>query len=907
MRSPPPAPSLAIWCVFLALGAPAGAQIHNGSLTGSAVDVQGRPLPGVHVILAGGGAPQLQVTDARGTLQFLDLPPGKYHLTAALVGFSPVDFPNVLIEPGRETRVELTLPPAAQPPIADRRIAGGDERGPARSYLDPGAAPANAPGEPGDDDAGAAGPPSNDTDLDAYREIASADGGGEIDLASGSGTNEWRGAGRFTFLRDDPGSQEPPFKVTDRLSRRQESGFEIGGPLRKDRFWIWGSYGRRSSDLRTASGPASPDGVASAAVVTTSTLRLDAHFGASNSAYLVGAHRDAQRTGLGGGPTRPRATTWDQSYLGREPTDLRLDDVHVINPRAFAEGLAAVVENGIRLVPEAPPEAAAILDGNEIWHDAFVFHQSARKDDRLRADLSVDLGSGGGSHELKLGAGGVKTDVRSLSTWIWGGLIYNGPAFFGAPNDVLALSRAAKPSLLQKSVSAYGQDTIAHGSLTLSLGLRYDRAQADNRQTSVPANPLLPELLPAATDGAGRPSPRWTSLSPRIALSYALGAARSTLVRAGYSRTPESMSPEVAAWLNPLATQGYLYLSPDLPVFASPNVDPVSGRLLQSNAVAASLHSPRTDELLVAVDRALRRDLVVSLDLTYRRTTDLLERELLVFDDPDPYCSACVGSVGRLDRRSDYEARTVDVLLPDGRQVTRPYDQLRPGVSTRLGSLLANGGGVQEVRGAALTLDKRMADRWMLRSRVAWADRRWTRVTDRADPTLTVPEALPLRGPRAGDAVVQGPDTDWLSADWSSGPFLNSRWSWSLQGQVQIAPDRPWGFDLLLGLRGREGAPVPSYVLVTLPANMQYERIRLQATDRPDSTRLDAVHSLDLRLEKEIIRGDVRLILGLDAFNATDERTALQRQPRLEIGTSDQVLVSTLPRTFQLGARLAFR
>ena len=903
MRSPPHAPSLALWCVFLALGVPAGAQSRSGSLTGSIVDVQGAPLPGVHLILAGGGAPQVQVTDASGEIRFLNLPPGRYRLTAALEGFSPVEIPNILIETHRETKVQITLLRAAQPPVADRRIAGADEQGPLRTYLDPGAARTT----PGDDSAG--GPPAGDTDLDAYREIASADGGGEIDLATGSGTNEWRGEGRFTFLRDGPGpvAERAPLQITDRLSRRQESGLEIGGPLLKDRLWIWGEYGRRSSDLRTASGPASPEGVASSAVITTRTLKLDAHLGASNSASLLAAHRDAQRRGLAAGPTRPRETSWDQSYIGREPTDFRLDDLHVFNARAYLEGLATVAENGVRFVPEAPPDATPSLDADEIWHGAFVLHQSERKDERLKADGSFDLDSGSARHELRLGAGESRADVRSLSTWTWGGLVYDGPAFFGSADDVLALSRAAKPSLVQQATSVYGQDTISRGDLTVRLGLRYDREQAENRQTSVPANPLIPELLPAATDGAGRAAPRWTSLSPRLSLSYALGSSRRTLLRAAWSRSPEPMSPEVAAWLNPLASQGYLYLSPDLPVFASPNVDPASGRLLQSNAVAAGLHSPRTDELLVSLDRALRRDLVVSLDLTYRRTADLLERELLVFDDPDPYCSACLGSVGRLDRRSDYESRAVTVLLPEGRQVTRPYDQLRPGVSTRLGSLLANGGGVQEVRGAALTLDKRLADRWMLRSRLAWADRRWNRVTDRADPTLTVPEALPLHGPRAGDAVVAGPDTDWLSADWSSGPFANSRWSCAIQGQVQIAPERPWGFDLLVGLRGREGAPVPYYVLVTLPANMQYERIRLQATDRPDSVRLDAVESLDLRLEKEIIHDDVRLTLGIDVFNATDRRTVLERQPRLDIGTSDHILMATLPRTFQVGARLAFR
>jgi hypothetical protein len=924
MRSSSSAPSLALWCAVVLLSAPAGAQSRNGSLTGSTVDANGSPLAGVHLILTGAGAPLLQVTNAQGELRFLDLAPGSYRLTAALEGFAGVEVPNVVIESGRETRVRITLLPAALPLLDDGRLSAVETAGPAWVYRDPAATGAYASGGPGDAGSSMGVQPSLDA-VDAYREGAGA--GGAAEVATRGGTNEWRAEGRFSFLGDrlesgsalrradlgrdydgpGPVREQPPLLSTNRVTRQADSGGEIGGPLLRDRFWLWSAYGRRDADMRTASGPGSPDGATDSALITTLSLKLDARLGAGDSATLLATHADVQRYGLGAGPTRPQETSWIQTYTGREPTDLRLDEIHVFNPRLYAEGRAEVAETGTVLMPEGGLSALAYLDGDEVWHRTFLLHQAETKERRLAMDVALSTTGGGLRHDLTLGAGDDRKDDRSLSTWAGGGLIYAGASYFGSAGDVLALSRAAKPSFTQQAAHASAQDTMARGDLVLTLGLVYDRQEAANRQSSVAANPLYPDLLPAAADGGGRPAPLWTSLSPQIALAWAPGRDKTTVLHAGWSRSSEPMTPEVATWLNPLATQGYLYLSPYLLGFASPNVDPRSGRPVQSNAVAAGLQAPHSDELRFAVDHAVRQDFVVGLDLTYRRTAGLLHRQLLVFDDPDPFCAACLGTVGRPDRPDDYTATSVSALLPDGRQVTLPYSQLRPGVSSRLGTLLANGGGVQEVRGAALRLDKRLTNRWALHGRFTWADRRWSSVPGSADSTLTVAESLPRRSPRAGDAVLQGTGADWLSPEWTSGTFLDSRWSYSLQSQIHVAPDRPWGFDVLLGLNGREGSPVPYYVLVTLPANMQYERIRLQATGRPDSVRLDDVHTLDLRLEEEVIRGDVRLTLGLDAFNLADQGTVLQRQPRLDIGTSNHVLRVGLPRTFQLGARLAFR
>lgn len=99
---------------ILLSGSPAHAQLQTGTLYGTVVDDQGSPLPGVTVTLAGMGAPQVQVTNAQGQFRFVGLGPGSYSLEAELEGFQSISYPNIGINIGRNTEIEVTLNPAVE-------------------------------------------------------------------------------------------------------------------------------------------------------------------------------------------------------------------------------------------------------------------------------------------------------------------------------------------------------------------------------------------------------------------------------------------------------------------------------------------------------------------------------------------------------------------------------------------------------------------------------------------------------------------------------------------------------------------------------------------------------------------------------------------------------------------------
>jgi hypothetical protein len=89
--------------------APAIGQAQTGNLNGWIVDQQGSPLPGVTVTLSCDGAPeQVQVSDEQGRFRFT-MSTRDCRLTAELDGFSSLDYPNVTINNGRTTTMELTM------------------------------------------------------------------------------------------------------------------------------------------------------------------------------------------------------------------------------------------------------------------------------------------------------------------------------------------------------------------------------------------------------------------------------------------------------------------------------------------------------------------------------------------------------------------------------------------------------------------------------------------------------------------------------------------------------------------------------------------------------------------------------------------------------------------------------
>jgi hypothetical protein len=970
--------ALSLAVLLLALAVPALAQLQSGNLYGTAVGPEGQPMPGVTVALSGPGAALTQVTDANGKFRFPGLSPGTYTVETKLDGFAPTRRENIEINVGRNTEVDLPLQisdvinivaeraplldtrktgpgqtvtlddleriPGARDPWAvlqstpgvlmDRVNVGGNESGQQAQFVGPGSTCDQAVWSLDGmvlTDMAALGSSPGYYDFDAFEEMqvttggsdaATATGGVVLNMVTKRGTNEWRGSARYyvtddssqadlDFDRADLGQAGPwnnnraqtAFNQGNRIVKVEDLGVELGGPLVRDRMWVWGSYAKPKIDLLTI------DDFSDKTTLEDWNVKLNGQLSPSNSLTAFAWQSDKIKAGRNAGPLRPQETTWNQSGFGDNPTAYKVEDTQIFASNFFVTGMYSKVNGGFQLAPQGGDQLA-FRDSSLRWHNSFLLQQIERPQEQGKLDASSFFNTGGLSHELKYGAGYRTAESSTLVSWPGGGLELD----LGA--RVLILARDAAPTIKTEYTTAYAQDILTRGNLTANIGLRWDRQTGENKASVAGANPVFPELLPEVHYAGEDSGFTWSDITPRVGLTYAVGAQRKTLLRASYSRFADQLGSATAGFLNPLGGFSYRYflttndggptlerdeLGPEV-LPPSGNVNPFTLQPLQSAAVDPNLNAPLTDELLLGVEHALLPEFVVGLNLSYRQQSNVLEAERLVFDADDPFAPGLLNSVGRVHRRSDYVEQTRTVIAPDGRSHTVRYWELAPGITTRNGFRLENGDREQEFKGASLTFNKRLSNRWMMRGNVSWQDWTWNIPdSENEDPTDTV-----------GGGIVDGTDVLQGSGNVSGSKgnvFINSGWSYSLNGMYQIAPDRPWGFNVAANLTGRQGYPIRYVERVgrTTIADNGGQGIDVPVQADPDAFRYPDLNVVDLRVERELNFSDFGLTLGVDVFNALNESYVLQRQGVLARNNSDHVLEILSPRVYRLGARLSFR
>jgi outer membrane receptor protein involved in Fe transport len=161
------------------------------------------------------------------------------------------------------------------------------------------------------------------------------------------------------------------------------------------------------------------------------------------------------------------------------------------------------------------------------------------------------------------------------------------------------------------------------------------------------------------------------------------------------------------------------------------------------------------------------------------------------------------------------------------------------------------------------------------------------------DPTDTVGLADNDDAPFAPESVF---------AD-QRGVYLHSRWDYTIAGLYRARA----GIGLSILAHGREGYPL-LYFEDVLGSDGQTRSVA--ATDEDDSPlRLDNVHQLDVRAEKELrLMGDHSAVtISLDALNILNRTPPVERSTRLETATTDFVREIVAPRVFRVGVRVEFR
>ncbi len=883
-----------------------------------------------------------------------------------VISETPVLDPRKISKGTTVSQIELEKIPTARDPwaivtqtpgvLSDRINVGGNQSGQQAVFTAPAATDAdNSFAVDGVvvTDMAAVGSSPTYYDFDQFQEIQVSTGGTDVEkvtsgaslnLVTKRGTNTPRGSARYLLtdsakqfglveqaqpdvagkLENGDGNgglviQTPEDTPGNSVDEVLDLGFEAGGPIVADRLWIWGSYGRNDIKQRAQNGDSDNT------LLENTALKVNGEPTSGNSLVASWNRGDKIKDGRRPGSNFSSEATWDQSG----PTEIwKIEDVHVLSPNAYVDGLFSYVDGGFALQSKGGsyPGTVAIgdeplLDVDGVWKNSYFSGISDRNSDDYQIDGSYFFTTGGLSHELKAGVSYRSFEVESAFGYPGRNVRHRSCEGTGlcASTGGLDVAEAYRTSATPHRMSytaGWAQDTVSAGPWTVNAGLRYDLQEGKNLANVVQANPAVPDLLPAidfsGNDAGGF---KWRTLSPRLGVTYALGAERKTLLRASVSRFAEQLSSVDVTRVNPTGTAFYRLLFDDAngdniwepgeeatPIRAV-GVDPADPTALETpNINDPSLDPSLTDEVVLGAEHSILPELVVGADLTWRRVTGILEmRDLIVGSD------GVIRPAERGDYVFDHRVSSDGVTvpnLPDGTPWSADFYSLRDGLAFTGGQLLTNGDSKRQYQGAGLTVTKRLSQRWMARGYFQYGKTDW----QVADSTLRFDN--PTDDPSAQDGTASDPHGGlFYVQSQGSGAFqdvlIQSTWSANLNGLYEVAPDRPWGFNVAGNLQARQGYPLTYYYTDLVADGSEIQAAAVPTVDR---FRADDVYDLDLRVEKAMaFTDDLSGILSLDAFNVTNRSSVLQRDRELNAETANFLTESLSPRIYRLGFRLSWR
>jgi hypothetical protein len=925
---------------FLAASGSGQTPSPTGNVYGTALDADGDYVSGVTVTLTGPGAVRTAATDRRGDFHFLDLSPGEYSVALEGKGFQTVRRDVTVVLGGNAVlAIGLSVAGVAEGVTVDassldsRKIEtgatfDGKELLAIPTTRDPWAFVRQVPGvvvaavvvernsgRPAFVGKGSRPDQNNFNldgvaisvggrtpllfDFDSFESIEVATGGSDLSLATPGvtvnlvtkrGTNQFRSSAHALYTGGNG----------------WDYGVEAGGPVWRDRVWLWGSFAR--DDYLSSTRHLGPD----ESITNRETLRywnakLNAELAKANTLTL--SHNNVYRTRTVDG--EPSSALDGSTENVRPAKSFRVQDSQVLSAAFFLSGYASYVTASTTDTPLGGVEEQADQDEFEIWRHSNLIRQVSQDEGQAGLNASAFFPTGKLGHELKFGFG--YRDVRFGDAESWPGdqLVGHGQFTFDDGTHVADVTRAQNPKSRLNLYDAFVGDTITAGNLTVNAGVRFDYQQGKNLPSDVAANPVFPELLPAVQYGgdAGYPI-TWRLLQPRVGATYALDD-HLTLLRASYSRFVDSLDSNTIFALNPfpeIATLQYFWTDAngngrvekeeidlssgpdDLPgPFYWFGVDKDNpGSSVQVNRLAKGFKPPSTDELILGVERQIAPDLSGSLAYTYRIIHNLAFSPLIgTTRESYQYFGNATGTVTADPSDPSRGGLTLDFDVPYYGLISCP--------DPCAGTELQNRPDAHETyNGVEVQLIKSYSHGWMARVSLAYND--WQQHIG-AGAIVNPNNVSP--GVNSSGLAVAG--------------AINAHWQFNVSGSVEL----PLGVSAGLNFYGRQGFPIPYFVDVQTN-DSGFNVYGLQVGKLEDH-RLSNVYQLDLQLARAFQFGaSVTVIPQFACFNVLDSHTVLDRNGRM--GRYDTLLTPTFdpdpyfngmfeemrPRVFRGGLRVTF-
>jgi hypothetical protein len=748
----------------------------------------------------------------------------------------------------------------------------------------------------------------------AGQPITQPTGGVGLNFVVKRGTNLFHGGARGYFDGENMEASNVPAELqaagvtpatADHNKQISDFGFDLGGPIVRDKAWFYGSYSVQDVQLVRRSG----------SLVDKTTLRnpnLKVNWQATPKDLVSFLYFDGFKIKDNRSPGTPGITFdaptatfhQDNAYTDFPLHGLwKLADDRVITPNMFLSAKYAYYNTGFLLTPEGGMDLSSGRDlPTARSYGSTVQSTNVRPQMTVNADVNSFLNVFGAAHDVKYGFGWRR--VNATTGTLWPG------------NGILALAQTATATFAQvfregsgtnetQYVDVYAGDTISKGRAALDLGVRFDHQGGRALASNTTANPAFPNLVPGIVF-AGYDAPfTWNNLSPRVGLTYALDEARKTVAHGSYARFAGQLDSASVGYMNPTSAAGvavYRWIDLDRDHLASSNevltdqfIAAANGfnpanptAVTSSNRIDPNLEAPVTQTFVAGVGRELMPNFALEANYTYTRTTDLLG-------------NASWSVTPRVGMTlADYiPGPTLTGTLPDGSSYSVPTYIPNPAKVAAGGNgfLLTSWNGYStDYHGLELGAVKRLSNRWMMRVNVAFNNARehyepQAMYDTNGNPTRTITEPLVDGGQFAPQSTGNG----------VGNVYINARWQFNANGMYQA----PYGIELAANVFGRQGYPFPLFRAQTLGAD---SGLSVLVTPQIDTFRYDDVWNTDVRVARPFKLRAVNLRVIGDVFNVMNANTVLIRNNNVLAAPNvfNTIQQNLSPRIFRIGVTVGF-
>ncbi len=968
----------------LLMATTAAAQQQTGEIYGRAADKSGAVLPGATVTVAGPGliAPRVSVTSETGSYRAPELPIGTYSVTFELPGFRTMVMQDIRVTIGfraqvngvlelssvqetvtvtgespivdtRETGTSTTfnletmrdIPSARDPWVMlertpgitmDRANVGGNQSGQQSGYISRGNSTGNNKWSiDGVDitDMAATGASPIYYDFDMLEEMQVSTGGADvtqqtggvgINLVTKSGTDRFKGSGRFLltdekFVADNitPELKAQGAGAGAPIQNIKDYGFDVGGPIVKGKMWYWGSYGTQDVNVGVVgfykqTPECRPNGVAiDPKVASTELLRsclssdtttlnnynwkLSYVPFTNNRFSFQNTWAEKVRNARDASDTRPIETTYRQKAVSSDfgkfgwitgPGPFwKVGDQHVMNDRWLVDVVYAHLGNNFVLdfhEDELRDVQARQETTTGVWGRSFQSSVFMRPTNSVDATTSYFLPNKlGGDHAFKAGYRWRTAHTTSINHR--GG--YIDARFTNGVANSADIWRDEYSESHLSTQAFYAADTFTKNKLTVNLGFRLDIQDDAAIAGAVPANPFFPTLMPSVDFKGADAGVVWKDFSPRIGATYDLTGNGRNVLSGSFATyygqmAPGQLSSQLAATGAVFVRYPWTDTNGDTFVQAS-EVNTTVPFLSKSGAydpanptntasptrVDPNIKNDRTQEFIVGFDRQLAAQMAVGGSYIWRRY------DQFTWTDRDNFTSANYLPVVQVPTGCPTGARceTVTYYQPN---VLIPSPGIRTNTPDRH----------RDFNGFELTFQKRNSNNWSMNASAAYnnAIDYYDSANAYEDPTnIDKLNGYQYAPESAGSGI--------------GGIFTNAKWLFKTNARYTMK----WDINLAANYQARQGYP---YLQTILSPNRANGAGTIQTQLDPlGELRLDNLQTVDVRVDKTFRFGSFTLVPAIDIFNLGNANT-VQAVNRNQLAANANLISGILaPRVMRFG------